>query len=100
MKEKVSTSSALRVWWSITWQTTVIGFFVGYMGGMLGVGVAIGAGLSGDIPNQVASVVSYVSVMVVSYFVIKGCIGQSFGNYRLVLVKDEQSKVLEASERT
>lgn len=78
----------------------LIGFFVAFLGGMLGVGIAIGIGLSDAVSNNVANVVSYLSVLCVSFVIIKSCVGKSFGGYKLVLVKDSSDEVIEVDEQT
>ncbi|EPU9477538.1 hypothetical protein ACV0UQ_004383 [Vibrio vulnificus] len=100
MENRVLNKSVFLLWWGITWQTMLIGFFVGFAGGMLGVGIALGIGLSGDASNNVASVVSYLAVVCVSFFIIKSCVGKSFGGYKFVLVKDNSEEVIESEKQT
>ena len=80
-----------RIWWNITWKTILCAIPFSFLGGFLGVmlGMLITGG-NEQLANNIASVCSYLAAIPIAIFVIKSSLNETYGEYRLSLVKEDK----------
>ncbi|WP_199611460.1 hypothetical protein [Flocculibacter collagenilyticus] len=81
---KVST----RIWWNITWKTFVFGIPLSFAGGFFGVilGLAVTGGNDSS-ANTIASICSALAIIPVAIIVVKSCLNESYGKYRVSITE-------------
>ena len=92
MELEVTWNRAIRVWWSYLWRNLLAILAAMLLGGLAGffIGVVTGIlGISTETTKLMATVVGAVIGLAISIVPIKLILGKDFGEFRLVLVKND-----------
>ncbi len=96
MELEVTWSRTILVWWSLTWRNIIVALFAMILGFIFGfmVGFILGAmGVPIEIIKLIVTPIGFIIGLALSIFPIKMVLNKNYGEFRLVLLQNETSKV-------
>jgi hypothetical protein len=95
MELEITWRRALRIWWSYLWRNLIAIIVAMLLGGIVGfvIGFILGSlGISVETIQLITAPIGAVIGLVISVFPLKMILGKDFGEFRLVLVKNETDR--------
>jgi hypothetical protein len=94
METEITWGKATKVWWSIWWRNIIAIFAAMIIGGIIGgiLGAVLGvAGVPIEALQIITMPIGFVGGIAVSIVPIKMVLGKSYGDFRLVLVENNNA---------
>ncbi|KIM04904.1 MAG: hypothetical protein KN64_05755 [Sulfurovum sp. AS07-7] len=95
MELEVTWSRVIRVWWSYIWRNLIAIIVSMIIGGIVGgiIGVVMGSfGASEEDIKMIAGIAGAIIGLMISIVPMKMILGMNFGEFRLVLLSNENKK--------
>jgi len=93
MELEVTWKRTLRIWWSYLWRNLIAIVCAGVLGGIIGAMIGFVMGTMGAEIETIQMVVAPISAvlgLLISIVPMKLILGKDFGEFRLVLIQNEQ----------
>ena len=95
-----SWSRVLRVWWSIVWKTTVIGFLLGALSGIVLALVWTAAGLNDESLDFTLQAFAYLINLLVFLVILKHALSDQYSGFRIAFVAEDSGAESETGGTT